>query len=193
MYSVPQNQQLIIFLCSLGVGFLLGVLYDILRTLRLTLTKSKIALIIFDIIYFILFGFFTFLFILAMNKGEVRSYIIIGEIIGGIFYYFSFGIAAIRITDVTVRFIRKTFSFIFKLITAPFRLIFKLFSRLFGKISVLFKKTGKKFEKIRKKLLPKARLYVYNLFGILSVRRNQPKKGGNGFGKGNKKEKDASL
>lgn len=196
MYSVPQNQQLIIFLCSLGMGFLLGVLYDILRAIRLTITKSKVAVVIFDIIYFILFGTLTFLFIIAMNKGEVRAYMIIGELIGAVFYYFSFGIAAIKITDVIVAFVRKLFRLMIKGVCFPFRVLSRLFSTIFHKIWNFCKNLIKKFKKFRKKHLPKLHIYVYNLFGILSVRRNQSKKGGKGFeqrNKSNKKEEGSPL
>ena len=47
MYNVYQSEQMLIFLASLGVGFLLGVLYDLFRALRLSFTKGKIAGIIF--------------------------------------------------------------------------------------------------------------------------------------------------
>ncbi len=188
MYSVPQNQQLIIFLASIGLGFLLGIFYDILRTVRLTITKSNVGIIIFDVIYFIFFGFASFLFILAMNKGEVRIYIPIGEIIGWLFYYFSFGLAAIKITDLLVKVIRGFFALIFKIITLPFRLIYKGLRLICKGLIRLVKKIENFFKKLLKKLLPKAYMYVYNLFGIVSVRRNNPKKGGRGFGKHKCKE-----
>jgi spore cortex biosynthesis protein YabQ len=86
MYSFEQSEQLRLFLLSLGAGFFLGIIYDILRTIRLTLTKSKKVIFIFDVLYFILFGLGTFIFFLATNKGEFRSYMILGEIIGWIFY-----------------------------------------------------------------------------------------------------------
>ena len=183
MYSVPQNQQLIIFLASIGLGFILGILYDLLRTVRLTISKSNVSIIIFDIIYFLLFGFFSFLFILAMNKGEVRLYIPAGEIIGWLFYYFSFGLAAIRITDIIVRVIRSFFSLVFKIITAPFKLTAKVFSVIFRRLIILFKKIGNFFRKIVKKLLPKARVCVYNLFGVLLIQKKETEKGGGSFGK----------
>ena len=187
MYSVPQSEQLTIFLSSLGMGFLLGVLYDFLRAIRLSFTKSKVALIIFDILYFILFGVLTFLFILTLNKGEVRSYIIAGELIGAVFYYFSFGIAVIKFTDKAILVLKRFYSLVCKILLAPFRLIKRLFIFISKPISKFFIKTEKKSVKIRKKLLPKLRLYVYNLFGILFSDKLSFKKGGNGFGK-NKEE-----
>ena len=54
MYSFEQSEQLKLFLLSLGAGFVLGILYDILRTIRLTFTKSKKVIFIFDILYFLL-------------------------------------------------------------------------------------------------------------------------------------------
>ena len=188
MYSVPQNQQLIIFLASIGLGFLLGIFYDILRTIRLTISKSNVGIIVFDVIYFIIFGFASFLFILAMNKGEVRIYIPVGEVIGWFFYYFSFGLAAIKITDLLVKVIRGFFALIFKIIKLPFCLIYKGLYLLFKALCRLFKKIGNFFKKLLKKLLPKAYMYVYNLFGMVSVRRNNSKKGGRGFGKHKCKE-----
>ncbi len=183
MYSVPQNEQLAIFVLSLGLGFLLGVLYDIVRALRLSITHSKIVLIICDILYFIAFGLISFLFILALNKGEIRFYIIIGEVIGAVFYYVSLGIAVIKITDKLIALLHKLYSLVFKIICAPFKALGKLFSGFATKISRLFKKTEKKSSKIQKNLLPKARLYVYNLFGMLFANRFNFKKGGRDFGK----------
>lgn len=183
MYTVPQSEQLSIFIASLGFGFLLGVLYDITRAIRLTFTKSKWAIVVFDIIYFLVFAFLTMLFILALNKGEVRSYIIAGQVIGWLFYYFSFGIAVIKFTDYSVAFIKKVFNRIYKLLTAPFRLVFRGISSIFGKICNVFIKTEKKSANLRKKHLPKLRLYVYNLFGMVSVRRKHKKKGGKHLGK----------
>ncbi len=177
MYTVDQSEQMLIFLASLGVGFLLGILYDFLRAVRLSFTRGKIAVVIFDLIYFFSVALFSYIFILAANKGEVRSYIIIGELLGAVFYYFSFGIAVIKITDRFVSLLKNFYAFIFKIISFPFRLIKRLFSKVFNKLKTFFKKTEKKSEKIQKKVLPKARMYVYNLFGILCAGSKKSLKG----------------
>ncbi len=182
MYTVHQSEQTVIFLSSLGIGFLLGVLYDLIRIFRLSLTKSHIATIVFDVIYFLLFGFISYIFILAANKGEIRSYIVIGEIIGALFYYFSFGPIAVRITNKLVALIKRIFKVIFTVFSFPFRLISKAFHTVFSKISIIFKKTEKKSSKMQKKVLQKLRLYVYNLLGILGVGKASSRKGGNDFG-----------
>ena len=178
MYSFEQSEQLKLFLLSLGAGFVLGIVYDILRTIRLTFSKAKAVIFIFDILYFIIFGLATFIFFLATNKGEFRSYMIFGEILGWIFYYLSFGLAAKSFTDAFVKGIHTVFKFIFKVISAPFLFIFKVILKIKDKIALIFKKVKKKSEKNRKKHLPKLRLFVYNLLGILKKQRNVKKKGG---------------
>lgn len=178
MYSFEQSEQLNLFLLSLGAGFVLGIVYDILRTIRLTISRGKIIIFIFDILYFLIFSLATFLFFLAINKGEFRSYMIFGEILGFIFYYVSFGIAAKSFTDAFVKAIHTTFSFLLKIILAPFKAVFKLFSKIKCKISLFFKKLSKKYEKNRKKHLPKLRLYVYNLLGIFEKQPNVKMKEG---------------
>ncbi len=193
MYSVDQSEQLIIFLASLGVGFLLGVVYDVFRALRLCFTKSKPTVVIFDILYFFLFALATFIFVLAANKGEVRSYIIIGELLGAAFYYFSFGLAVIKITDRFVAFSKRFFTTLFKVLSAPFRFAYKLIGKLFRKTEVIFKKSEKKSQKIRKKLLPKLHLYVYNLLSILGVGKAHIRKGGSNFGNEKKEKKQSDL
>lgn len=187
MYTVDQNEQYMIFLTSLGVGFILGVLYDVLRAVRLSFTKGKAVTVVFDLLYFFLFALLSYIYMLASNKGEVRSYIIIGEIIGAVFYYFSFGIAVVKITERVAMLLRRFYRFAFKVVCAPFRCLKRLFLFVFHKSNSFFEKKQKKNEKIRKKLLPKLRLYVYNLLDILYVGKVHTKKGGSNFGK---KEKE---
>ena len=190
MYNVYQSEQMLIFLASLGVGFLLGVLYDFLRALRLSFTKGKIAVIIFDLLYFFMVAFVSYMFILAANKGEVRSYIIIGELLGAVFYYFSLGFALMKLTDKFVLILKRFYLLVFKIVSFPFHLIKNIFLKVFGKFKVILKKSEKKSKKIQKKVLPKVRVYVYNLFGILCAGSQRSRKGGKADGK---REKEKST
>ena len=188
MYNVSQNEQTLIFIASLGVGFILGVLYDFLRALRLSITKSKVAVIVFDLLYFFMVAFFSYIFILAANKGEVRSYIIIGELLGAVFYYFSLGFALMKLTDKFVLLLNRFYALTFKIISFPFRLMKSAFLRIFCKLKVFFEKSEKKTQKIQKKVLPKWRVYVYNLFGILCAGSQISRKGGKADDKGEKEK-----
>ncbi len=150
MYSFDHAEQLNTFLMSLGAGFLLGVVYDILRCIRLSVSKGKAAVFVFDILYFLIFGFASFLFILAANYGEVRFFIIFGECIGALFYYFSFGLAAIKISDAVVRAFRFIIKLIFKAVSAPFILVFRVFRKIFRLLGAFIRKIQKFFQNHQK-------------------------------------------
>lgn len=182
MYSVAQAEQLKIFLTSLGVGFLLGMLYDIFRFFRLSFSRFKAATVIIDTLYFLLFGFLSYIFILTVNKGEIRFYILLGEALGASFWYFAFAPVSFKITNAVVRFLKRTYW----VVTYPFRALAKAISALNEKIKQKRKKTAKNTQKMRKKLLPKTKIYVYNIFGIF-----QGKKGGNSLGSQRKKAQKA--
>ncbi len=188
MYNVSQSEQALIFIAALGVGFILGVLYDFFRALRLSITKSKAAVIVFDLLYFFVVALLSYIFILASNKGEVRSYIIIGELIGAVFYYFSLGFALMKLTDRFVLFLNRFYSLVFKIVSFPFRLIKSAFSKVYCKLKVFFEKSEKNSQKIQKKVLPKWRVYVYNLFGILCAGSQKSRKGGKADGKREKEK-----
>lgn len=189
MYTVEQNEQAMIFFTSLGVGFLLGVLYDVMRAFRLSFDRGKAVTVIIDLLYFSLVAFCSYVYILAANKGEVRSYIIAGELIGAVFYYFSLGAVAMKITDRLAAFLKKIRSVVFKTICTPPALLKKGFSCFFRKMSSLLKKKQKNSQKIRKKHLPKLRLYVYNLKSILYAGKTSNREDGAGLGKEEKEKK----
>jgi len=186
MYTVHPNEQMLIFLASLGVGFLFGVLYDFFRALRMSVFKGKWVVVVFDLFYFFIVAFFSYIFILAANKGEVRSYIIIGELLGAVFYYFSFGIVVMKLTNRLVSLLKRFYSFVFKIISFPFRLVKRFFKSIFSKLHIISKKNKKNLQKISKKVLPKGRMYVYNLLGILCVGSDESRKGGKANGEGEK-------
>lgn len=83
--------QFLMVLYSLMLGAFLGVFYDIFRILRLLINPKNLSVFIQDIIYFLISGFVTFVFVLIMNSGESRFYILAGEALGWILYHVSLG------------------------------------------------------------------------------------------------------
>lgn len=111
-----------IFFFSLGFGFLLGILYDVFRTVRIIISDAKGFVIATDLIYFAVCSFLIFCFNLVVDNGRVRVYVVLGEILGWMIYYFSFGTVAIRLTNAVNRFLKKK-------ILLPMRSFFALFRR----------------------------------------------------------------
>lgn len=152
-------EQTEIFFYSLGFGFLLGILYDVFRTLRMIISRSKGFTFFMDLLYFAVCAVLTFCFIMVVDSGKVRIYVALGEALGWLIYYFSFGAIAIKVSGAVVRGVRSAFSAISK----PFRRIFGKIRRKFMKIAAFLKKNIRKSDKKTKFILQKHRSIVYNL------------------------------
>ncbi|MBR2868572.1 MAG: spore cortex biosynthesis protein YabQ [Clostridia bacterium] len=128
------------FFYSLGFGFLLGILYDVFRIVRLAVSDAKPFVAVMDFLYFFVCGILSFFFVLVTDEGNLRIYTVLGEVLGWMIYYFSFGVLAMRVSAVAVSGIRRLI-----------RLIFRPFAFIFGKIVQLQKKSLKFIKKSSKK------------------------------------------
>ena len=148
-----------IFLYAFGFGFLLGILYDVLRTLRLLISGSKGFTVFMDLMYFAVCTVLTFFFVLAVDSGRIRVYVAAGEMLGWLVYYFSFGAIAIRVCNSAVRIFKRAFSVVF----VPVRSAAGKIGRRIEKFAKKCKKNSRKCEKKQKFILQKYKGIVYNL------------------------------
>lgn len=88
--------QMIIFAFSCMLGVVLGILYDVFRIIRMVINSKSVAIFIGDIVYFVISGIITFVFVLKLNGGESRFYILAGEGIGWIAYHLTLGNAVYK-------------------------------------------------------------------------------------------------
>lgn len=93
--------------CLLGLG--LGILYDVFRIVRMLINTKNITIFLQDVIYFIVSGLITFLFVLGINEGQSRFYILAGEGIGWIAYHITLGEKIYRSSENIVKIIRPKF------------------------------------------------------------------------------------
>lgn len=93
-YIVGMPRQTTNFLLSLGFGFCIGVLYDVVRTIRLIFGGGKRTVLIFDILYSAFAGLVTFIFSLVITNGMVMAYVVFGEMLG--FLYITLRSACLR-------------------------------------------------------------------------------------------------
>lgn len=186
LYGLSLAQQTKGFLLSLGLGFIMGIFYDLFRIIRISISKGKAATVIFDILYCIFLCFSTFLFCLTVNEGEIRLYLMLGELAGFCVYYFSLGVMIFSFSETIIGFIKKLVSTAFGIVFFPFRFVFKHLRKLTEKIFSKFSKKQKNLKNKSKFLLKVNKLMLYNLFGKLFQHgRND----GNGEQKSGKKEK----
>lgn len=168
MQSVTVAAQTQMFLLSCGFGFLLGLLYDVFRLVRMAFFSQKIVVFFQDILYFTVCGCLTFLFALTMNYGEIRGYVLLGEVLGWIIYYYSLGAMIFQASTAIVKALKKVVAFILLAISAPFQFLFQIFRGIGGFVVKMSKKMFEKFHiNFRINLKPAGHL-LYN--------HNKPKK-----------------
>lgn len=175
-YITSLSSQAKNFLFSLGFGVLIGVLYDILRIVRMSVSPSKRALYITDFIFVFTASVATFLFCLTVTDGQLRFYILFGEALGFFIYYLSFGIIAVKFSTKTVEKVKVFFKKIFRFIFAPFRKIFSRVSVFIKKAAVKTRKSTKKSIKNAKILLQNDKSLLYNLNNNIHKLCHEPKR-----------------
>lgn len=151
MYLDTIGEQSRVFLYSLGIGFMLGIVYDVFEFVGFLLPKKKSFIIVRDIIFMVVSSLIMFLFSLSIDNGSFRFHIYAGAIAGFFVCFFSLG-----------KFLRKVF--------LPTAIFLKAFFRKFkrGILSVIIKNKEKRAEKAKKSeissnlLLQDDELMLYN-------------------------------
>lgn len=143
------SYQLILFFRSFGLGFLLGIVYDVFRTLRLIIAGKRFV-VVSDVLYCALCTLTVFSFILAFNDGVFRAYILVACLLGWLVYYFALGVLAVRAASAIVRAVRGAAKAVFRVLTKPFKFIERkiggVFVKAYGNFKKNIRKTGKKLK-----------------------------------------------
>ena len=173
-YMPTHAQQVVYFMYSAGLGFALGLVYDLFRMLFYLLTGSdKKRLVFRDIIYLLVFFSATFLFLLSVCDGQLILYVFIAQALGVYMYFYS--LSGILYPPV-IRFACR--------IKRLFRLISARLTGFRTQFSVISEKILKNLHKITKKDLHIRHNIVYNFFVKLCsgsfILKNRGDEGGKG-------------
>lgn len=193
MYGIPIAVQTRVMLLALGLGFIIGIIYDIFRIIRLSISRGRTAVFVQDILFFFLFAGLSFAFCLSQNNGQVRFYIIFAEVLGFLIYYFSLGSLVIRLSDKIIAAIKKLLEQILRLISLPINLIFRIFKRIFSFFVRITKKNSKKYGKKMNFLLQRNRSMLYNVFGKVFIQKKENQKGTQSMAKAKRKNRSIIL
>lgn len=118
--------QVYIFLYAILGGAIVAFLYDVLRIKRRAIRTGVIMVSLEDILYWFVAAIFLFITVYNSNSGEMRGYILIGNVIGVILYESIFSRIIIASSVRVINFTKRILIFVLKIMSYPFRLIFKL-------------------------------------------------------------------
>ena len=151
MWEISNSLQAVGFLRAIILGILISIFYDIFSALRKLGVNSFFAVLVEDILFFLVTTPVIFLFLIATTNGEVRLYIILGIIIG-------FSLLKLTFSKIIVFILYKILFVIKKVILLSaklYNLIFKYFETGFSLFLKKSRKILKKALNSLKKLLKK--------------------------------------
>lgn len=121
------------------VGLALAAVYDIFRVTRILFRTGKYVMYIQDILYGAAAAFITFLLALSVNSGEIRFYIIGGELVGMTAYFISIGRITVRIARFVYKICAKIYAWLNQHIFIP---IYRVYVKI--RDSAVAKRTEKR-------------------------------------------------
>ncbi|MGN0665623.1 MAG: spore cortex biosynthesis protein YabQ [Huintestinicola sp.] len=93
------NEQTELFLLSVVMGGLFGIVYDVFRAARVVFPPmaARVPTIICDVLFMLICGFGVYLFSMLFARGEVRAYYGGGALLGMIIYLMTVGTVIIGV------------------------------------------------------------------------------------------------
>ena len=170
--------QTLLFLESILLGMVLALIFDVFRILRIGAELPSAVILVQDIVFFIICAVVTYFFMLKTTYGQVRGFILIGEVIGFTVYYFTIGRLVISASKVIIAVIKRILTVLFSIFLYPFVWIFKAVSK---KLGVNLSKSAKKLANFKKNVIFILKTRRRILYNIIYNARKSPhfkKKGG---------------
>ena len=145
MYGVDLSVQIENLMPFLGLGFILGIVYDAAGIVRNLFVKLKFIVFVVDFLFCILSAVLTYLLLLATANGFIRIYLLLALFTGAAVYFSTLGVLVSFVTVKFSKFLRRIFTVIF----SPFYCVLKKLSAVLHKMK---EKILKKIEISKNKL-----------------------------------------
>ncbi len=152
LYGFPAPLQVRSLLYFFGVGFLAGVLYDLLRIVRLAVSAGRRALYVFDGVFVLLFGVMIFCASMAVSWGELHFFMLAAAAVGFLVYYTALDGLVRRVTDRAVAALRRAGRVVFRVFSLPVRIFVLFFAGIGSFLSFLLKKINIFIKKVLQKV-----------------------------------------
>lgn len=107
------------FLLSIALGAALGVCYDVFRVLRVAFRHPSWAVLAEDILFALICTASSFLYMLCVDFGRIRFFVLIGEGVGFALYYCTVGVLVLGISKRLIAGIKWLFGWLWRIFVAP--------------------------------------------------------------------------
>lgn len=143
------DEEIFLFGLSCLFGVIIGVCYDVFRTARILFPHNTVLVIIEDVVFMAGYAVFLSSFASVCARGELRFYYVVGNALGFIVHFFTFGSIIISTMKKIYFAVRKLIGIIFR----PFRSVYVNLQEKADKFVGYSKNSVKKIKKSRFLLL----------------------------------------
>lgn len=144
-------------------GVVMGLFYEVFRTLRLAVRHHAAVVFIEDILFFSLCGVVSFIIALTVGIGYFRVYYAVFEILGAGFYFLTLGRVINFLLKKVIKGIKRFFYAIYKKMSPKVENAFVASAKKTKKVFVKIAEIVPKPKFIHKNDLPKSAEMVYNI------------------------------
>lgn len=137
MLEINLIDEFYIFLFAINYGLIIGVIYDLYRVFRHYSKPRKILSIVEDLILWLIITLVFFMFLVKNTDGIIRGFVIVGFLIGCIFYLKVISKYNFPLLMKIFKLILSVISEIMGLILYPFRKFYSLSKNRLKKILIL--------------------------------------------------------
>lgn len=115
------TEQSLLFLTAIQIGVFMGILFDLVRIFRKLIKHPNFLVQVEDMLYWVVCGFVGFYMLYICNYADVRPYIFIGIVLGGIFYFATFSIIFMKIATMVIFYVKAFIRKLIKLLLIPLK------------------------------------------------------------------------
>ncbi len=110
-----------LFITAVGVGAVIGVIYDLFRILRKTAPHAGFVVQLEDLIFWVGVTLFMFYFLLMNSGGEMRWFSLLGAALGAVLYFAAVSRFVILASVAVIEAVKKVLAAAVNIILTPVR------------------------------------------------------------------------
>ncbi len=166
---VTLSEQTLIFLYSCLFGVILSCYFDLFRVIRLICGNRKTVTLVCDLLFFLSATVFVYLFFVRFCSGQIRLYVLIGELLGFLLCHFSVSALFMQFAVFVVGLVKRFLRFLAR----PWLAIYRFFRK---KIDKSRARAAQKKEKRKKNTEYRFQQHSNVVYNLLTMHRKILKK-----------------
>lgn len=111
-------EETLVFFRACLLGAALAAVYDLFRILRMLVRWPAILVGVQDVVYFVFATVVTFSFLMAFHDGQLRVFILAGELAGGVVYFLTISVLLLKLSRVVIRLVKSPFRWLKKQVSS---------------------------------------------------------------------------